>query len=609
MSRTFKQAIITLFFLGQLAAVWALNRSSATTEEDSAAATTEDGAAEALRKHGFYLRECAKQCGIDFMHESPRELDTKLSHILPIIASMGASVTVVDFDRDGWLDLYVVSSREGGKNRLYRNNGDGTFTDVAEKMGVADLNKPGTGVCQGAVWGDFDNDGYEDLLVYKWGKPELFRNKQGKGFERVTEKAGLPEWVNANSAIWLDYNRDGKLDLFIAGYWPDNVDLWHLKTTGMMPESFEYAKNGGRKYLLRNRGDGTFEDVTEKVGITSTRWTLGLQAADLCGSGYPDIVMANDYGVSEYLCNRKGERFEEVGRQTGIGVKPKSGMNVSLGDVFNDGTLSIYVSNISEPGNLVQGNNLWVPQPHAKGDPPRYLNNAQDLKVERGGWSWGAQFGDLNNDGWLDLYLTNGYISANREQSYWYHYGIIAGGLKNIIGDAALWPAIKDRSLSGYQKKCVWKHDRGRFTDVAGAVGVTDRYDGRSVALGDLFNRGALDVIVANQNGPLLLYKNTVAKGRDWVQFRLQGTASNRSAIGALVRVFWTRKDEDRSLEQVQVVSGGNGYAAQNMRRLHFGLGESAKIEKVVIQWPSGQAQTILAPKPNVLHTIEEPAR
>jgi hypothetical protein len=602
MSRKVKQAIIALFFLGQVAAVWAINHAQR-AEEDR-------GAEAALKRYGFHLRECSRECGIDFKHESPKLLDRKLKHIQPIIASMGASVTVVDFDGDGLLDLYVVTGREGGKNCLYRNNGDGTFTDVAGKMGVADLNEPGTGVCQGAVWGDFDNDGYEDLFVYKWGKPELFRNVGGKRFERVTKTAGLPEWVNANSAIWLDFDRDGHLDLFIAGYWSDDVRLGKLDSTRMMPESFEFANNGGRKYLLRNRGDGTFEDVTEKMGIMSTRWTLALQAADLCGSGYPDIVLANDYGVSEFLCNKGGKRFEEIGRQTGIGVKPKSGMNVSLGDFLNTGEMAIYISNISAPGTLVQGNNLWVPQqPHKKGDPPRYINAATDLKVALGGWSWGAQFGDLNNDGWLDLYLTNGYISANPKESYWFHYGIIAGGNKEIIGDALLWPAIKNRSLSGYEQKCLWWNRRGEFIDIAPAAGVKDHFDGRAVVMVDLFNRGVLDVVVANQNGPLLLYKNSVAPGRDWIQFQLTGSKSNRSAIGAQVRVFWTMKGADRTMEQVQVVSGGNGYASQNMRRLHFGLGEDAKIEKVAIQWPSGQTQTLSAPKLNFLNPIVEPAK
>ena len=594
-----KRLLITLFFAGQIFAVWALNRDDRPK--------TDLGQDEALKRYGFHLRECAKECGINFVHNGPSELDAKLSHIQPIIASMGASVSVVDFNKDGWLDLYVVTSNEGGKNRLYRNNGDGTFSDVAEAMGIADLNRPGTGVCQGAVWGDFDNDGFEDLLVYKWGKPELFRNVAGKKFERVTD-SGLPKWINANSALWIDYDCDGHLDLFIAGYWPDDVDLWNLSSSKMMPESFEYAKNGGRKYLLRNLGNGKFEDVTQKLGISSRRWTLGLAAADLCGTGYPDIIMANDYGVSEFLCNKKGERFEEIGEFTRIGQTPKSGMNATLGDIFNRGQMAIYISNITEPGNLVQGNNLWVPEARKSDQLPKYMNQAGNLKVERGGWSWGAQFGDLNNDGRLDLYLTNGYISADKRESYWYDYGVIAGGNKFIIGDAKNWVAIKDRSLSGYQTKCLWWNKGGEFVDIARAVGVTDTYDGRAVVLADLFNRGVLDVVVANQNGPLLLYKNTVAPGRDWVQVELEGKKSNKSAIGAMVRVFWTMDGEDRVQEQVQVISGGNGYASQNMRRLHFGLGTNAKIDKIVIEWPSGsaQSQTVNAPQKNMLHKIQE---
>ena len=206
----------------------------------------------------------SRSAGIDFVHQAPK-LDPKLDHIMPQIASMGASVAVADFDRDGWQDFYTTDSGEGSRNRLYRNLGDGTFRDVAGSLGVADVNRPGTGVSMGSLWGDYDNDGYEDLFVYKWGRPELFHNDAGRAFTRVTDKAGLPPWVNAGCATWLDYDRDGRLDLFLAGYWDERLDLWHLKTTKMMPESFEYAQNGGRKYLFRNKGDGTFEDVTAAV--------------------------------------------------------------------------------------------------------------------------------------------------------------------------------------------------------------------------------------------------------------------------------------------------------------------------------------------------------
>ncbi len=307
----------------------------------------------------------------------------------------------------------------------------------------------------------------------------------------------------------------------------DDINLWSLETTKIMPESFEYATNGGRKYLLHNRGDGTFEDKAETLGITSRRWTLAVIAGDFLGTGYPDLFLSNDYGVSELFANREGKGFTDQAQATGVGRTPKSGMNAAIGDVFNDGRLAIYKTNISEAGVLVQGNDLWVP----KGKGIEYENLASSMGIDYGGWSWGAQFGDLNNDGAQDLYLVNGYVSAGERSSYWYDFAVIAVGHSQIIGDAANWPAMKGRSLSGYQRKRLWLNDGlGRFTDVAQVVGARDAYDGRAVALADLGNRGALDVIVANQRGPLLIYKNAVAPGRHWIQFELEGVRSNRGA-------------------------------------------------------------------------------
>ena len=595
-----KQALAFVVLGGMMASVLVLR------DQGNPPAAQRVDSSEALKKYDFYLQEVSKDCGINFVHESTKNLDEKLQHILPIVAGMSAGVSVVDFDRDGWPDLFVVNSREGSQCHLYHNNHDGTFTDVAEKMGLADLNRAGTGICTGAVWGDYDNDGYEDVLIYKWGKPELFHNDKGKGFTRVTESAGdLPKWVNANSAIWVDFDCDGKLDLFIAGYWPSDLDLWHLPSSKVMPESFEYAKNGGRKYLLRNKGDGTFEDVTKEAGITSTRWTLATAAANLTGNRYPDLFLSNDYGVSELYANRDGKHFEEIGGPCRVGDTPKSGMCTAFGDIYNQGRFCIYVTNITEPGKLVQHNNLWVPGTEQMGEPTGYTNKADSIQVGSGGWSWGAQFGDLNNDGWLDLYLVNGYISADPKKDYWYDYSKIAGGHSIIISDAKNWPAIKDQSLSGFQQKCVWinrNREFVKFIDVAQAVGVTDQYDGRSVALVDLSNRGVLDVVVANQNGPLLIYKNTVKPDNQWVQFDLEGTASNRSAIGAEVELQWDGR------KQIQVVSGGCGYASQNMRRLHFGLGPNPEVVQAVIRWPSGKTQYIKAPAVRTVHHIKEPS-
>ena len=559
------------------------------------------GASAALSRYGFHFEEVAKTSGINFTHQAPT-LDHRLDHIMPQVASMGAAVSVVDFNRDGWADLYVTNSGEGSKNALFKNNHDGTFTDVAEQLGISDLNQAGTGVSMGSVWGDYDNDGYEDLFVYKWGKPELFHNDAGQKFTRVTEKAGLPSWVNANTAVWFDYDGDGKLDLFLGGYYAEDVDLWHLKNTRMMPESFEYAKNGGRKYLFHNLGDGTFEEVSQKLGIDSRRWALAATVADLRGDGHPDLFIANDYGISELYFN-DGKQFHEVGKQTGVGFSPKSGMSASVGDILNQGRYSIYVSNISEEGILIQGNNLWMPRDGTSGDAVQYDNLARAMDVEIGGWSFGAQFGDLNNDGTLDLYLVNGYVSLDRNQNYWYDFSKIAGGNSTIISDAAQWPAMDGRSLSGYQQKRVWLNDgAGKFVNVAQAVGASDVFDGRSVALVDLWNRGVLDVVVANQRGPVLVYKNNVTPENKWIDFELEGSASNRSAIGAEVRLFWDGR------EQVQQVSGGSGFCAQNQRRLHFGVGKNPHIEKAEIRWPSGKIETIEKPVVGQVYKIKESA-
>jgi len=548
---------------------------------------------------GFVLRDETATAGITFVHHRPT-FDPKLANVEPHVAALGASVSVADFDGDGWPDLYFTNSRFGEPNALYRNRGDGTFEDVAASAGLADLNRAGDGVSMGAVWGDFDNDGREDVLVYRYGYLALFRNVDGARpgstrFQDVTAQAGLRRWVNSNGAIWVDYDRDGLLDLYVTAYFRD-VDLWHLATTKIMHNSFEFATNGGKNLLFHNLGGGKFEDVTDKTGVGSTRWTLAAAAADFNGDGWPDIYLANDYGPEELYLNDHGQRFTLT--TAGLESESKSGMAVALGDAFNRGRLDAFVTNISERGYLFQNNNLRLNEMSEAG---RFRNIAEG-EIADAGWAWGAQFGDLNNDGANELFVANGFISADRQKTYWYSMSKIAGANGHFFEDAATWPAFGNASLSGYERSRVYLN-RGvaGWIDVANRVGVTDVYDGRAVALADLSNRGAVDVIVANQNQPAVLYRDYPDSSNHWIAFRLVGTRSNRSAIGAEVVL------ESGDLRQRRIVDGGSGFASQNDRRLHFGLGSREWVDRIIIQWPSGAKQVLTRPSIDRILTVIEP--
>lgn len=545
---------------------------------------------------GFALHDVAHQVGIDFVHHRPT-LDPKLDNIAPLIAGMGAGVSVVDVNNDGWPDLYFTDSRFGAPNALYLNRGDGTFSDVARQAGIADVNRPGEGVSMGAVWGDFDNDGLEDLLIYKWGYLQLFKNLGNLHFQDVTEAAGLRQWMNSNGAIWFDYDRDGLLDLYVTGYFRSDIDLWHVKTTRIMENSFEFAQNGGKNRLFHNMGGGRFEDVTDKMGVGSTRWTLAAAAADFTGDGWPDLFLANDYGPEELYVNQGGKGF--VLQRAGLESDSKSGMSASLGDVLNRGRMDVFVTNISERGYLFQGNNLRL---NFLSELGRFEQGATAGPIVDAGWAWGAQLGDLDNDGRNELFITNGYVSGNRNRNYWYGFSKVAGANGNLFEDVKNWPPIGTASLSGYEVSRVLANrgDSG-WTDVAARVGVTDEYDGRAVAFADLFNQGVLDVVVANQNQPALVYKNSVLPGRHWITFRLVGTRSNRSGIGAEVTL------QAGDLRQLQVVTGGVGFASENDRRLHFGLGATTQVDSVVIRWPSGTRQVLDHPGIDQVLVVREP--
>src|SRR5216110_2166172 len=450
----------------------------------------------------IHLNDVAHASGIDFVHQSPT-LDRKVAHIAAHIAALGACVSVADVNHDGCTDLYFTSSRFGAANALYINQKDGTFRDAATEAGIGTLNRAGEGVSMGAVWGDYDNDGFEDLLVYKWGYPQLLHNLGDGRFADVTAQSGLRRWMNSNGAVWFDFDRDGLLDLYITGYFRSDIDFWHLRTTRIMQESWEFASNGGKNLLFKNLGNGRFADVTDSMGVGSTRWTLAAAAGDFNDDGWPDLYLANDYGPEQLFLNREGKRFELA--RAGLEDDSKSGMAVAVGDVYNRGQHDVFVTNISEKGFLFQGNNLRLNFLTELGR----FDEVATGPVADAGWAWGAQFGDLNNDGLLDLVVANGFISADSTRDYWYGMSKIAGAQGNIFEDAKNWPAIGTASLSGYERsRVLLNRGQAGFVDVAREAGVTDLLDGRAVAMADLFTNGLLDVVVANEKGRALVYKN-----------------------------------------------------------------------------------------------------
>ena len=519
--QTAARLVLAVVFAGLLATPYLMRRFG-----PRAAPAAPAAGVDARAQYGFRLTESAKAAGLDFVHEAPT-LDAKLAHIMPQVASMGAAVSVGDFDADGHPDLYVTNSREGSREPAVRNRGDGTFEDVAERLDVADLNQSRDRRVDGLGVGRLRQRRLRRPAALSLGpRRSCFTTTAARGFTRVTDAANLPRWANINTAVWLDYDRDGLIDIFMGGYYPETVNLWKLADTKMMPESFEYANNGGRKYLYRNLGGGRFEEVSERVGLVSRRWALAAVAADLRGTRLSRSVHRERLRRLGAVHQRRRtlprsgprerrrlcaeERDERVGRR-----RAESG---SLRDL----RVEHLRRGDSDPGQQPVGADGAQDARSARAALRESSRRA--MGVDLGGWSFGAQFGDLNNDGFLDLYLVNGYVSASREENYWYDYSKVAGGHEVVISDAKNWPAMGTRSLAGYQQKKVWINDgAGRFIDVAPMVGASDRYDGRAVALADLTGRGALDVIVANQRGPLLLYQNDVAPGRDWIAFDLAG--------------------------------------------------------------------------------------
>jgi hypothetical protein len=482
-----------------------------------------------------------------------------------IIETTGSGIGFIDYDNDGLLDLFVLSG-QGGTNRMYHNEGNDKFRDATDALGLRS-----SGWAEGVCAGDYDNDGFTDLFVTYWGQNRLYRNVQGKHFEDVTAAAHLTQnRVRYNSGCsFTDVDRDGHLDLFVANY--VKFDPAVTPKPGANPYCFYRGipVNCGprglpfdRNILYRNNGNGTFSDISETSGVAAPygHYSLSVLTADFNHDGLPDIYVACDQTPSLLYINKGKGKFEEEGVLRGVAFdqngKAMSGMGVDAADYIGDGHASIFRTNFSDEfetlyRNRGDANFDEVTLDAGLGQNTRYVG-------------WGTGFFDFNNDGWKDLLLVNGHVFPEVE------------GLHIDIH-------YKDRAIL-YQNL-----GTGKFRDVSGNAGpaVLEKHSSRGAAFGDLDNDGAVEVAINNQNEAPSLLKQSLNPPGHWIILKLTGARSNRSAIGARVKVV-----ADGRPQYGEVRSGGS-YLSQNDLRLHFGLGTATRIQRIEIAWPSGVRQTL----------------
>ncbi len=486
-----------------------------------------------------------------------------------IIEANGTGVAFVDYNNDGRPDIYLVNSFRlegfaGGAaptNRLYRNDGRGKFTDVTRQAGLDHFGW-GNGVCGG----DFDNDGHEDLYVTYWGPNVLYRNRGDGTFEDATARAGVagPEKEWSTGCTFLDFDRDGHLDLFVVSY--VGFDLERTPLPGQFP--FCIWKNApvycgprglpyGNATLFHNRGDGTFEDVSERAGIRPLQGCYGFTAtaADLNRDGWTDSYAACDSTPSLFFRNNQDGTFSELGTESGVAYNEhgaeQAGMGVSISDYDNDGWLDVLKTNfIGDYPNLYR--NL------GKGIFDDVVLPA-GLAVNPGYVVWGTGFEDLDNDGWRDVFQVTGHVYPE---------------IQHIDpSERYAGPRLVYRNLGD-----------GRFEDVSelAGPGVKEKHASHGAAFGDFDNDGDIDVLIMNMDEPPSLLRNDLESGRRWIKVQLAGARSNRSAIGATVTIHIADKT------QTAAVLSQSSFLSMNDRRLHFGLGEATRVDKITVQWPSG---------------------
>ncbi len=528
----------------------------------------------------------AKQAGLT--HKTVYGDEHKNKYLLE---TTGCGVAWFDFDNDGWLDLFFVNgTRLNGfpkgqepTTHLYKNNRDGTFTDVTKQSGLAK-----TGWGQSVCIGDYDNDGFEDLFVSTYGKNFLFHNNGNGTFTDVSEKAGVAgmktRW-GAGSAF-LDYDHDGKLDLFVANY----IDL-DLKTAptpetgpclykGVMVACGPPGLEGGKNILYHNEGDGKFTDVSEKSGILKTSGTFGLGVitSDFDNDGWTDIYVADDSAPAILYHNNKDGTFTDIATEAGVAYsgdgKPQAGMGVSVGDFDGDGRLDIFKTNFSGDTSTLYRNMGKLTFDDVTFTAGIGLNTR---------WlGWGCGFLDFDNDSWLDILLVNGHVYPEVE---------------------------KLTTEAGYpQRKVLYQNLRnGNFKDITEKIGgaILEPTASRGCAFGDYDNDGDIDVVINPVNDVPVLMRCDAATGNNWVAIKALGVKSNRSGIGARIKLE-IEADDKKLRTLIDEVRSGGSYYSQNDLRVHFGLGKAPKIKSIAVKWPGGIVDTINEIAPNQVIYVKE---
>ena len=518
-----------------------------------------------------------------------------------LMETTGCGAAFFDYDNDGWLDIFLVNgTRFEGQwaagqapvSRLYKNNRDGTFTDVTMKSGIAR-----TGWGSGCCVGDFDNDGCDDLFVTYWGDCSLWKNRGNGTFVDVAVEAGVSTRSksgakrNNTGCAFLDYDKDGYLDLFVANYIefdPKTAPLPEsgpCKYKGILVACGPPGLQGGKNILFRNQGPDKegkirFEDVSEKAGILKTAGTygLGVLACDLDNDGWPDIYVANDSTSSSFYKNNHDGTFTDIGIEAGVAYsadgKPQAGMGVSAGDYDGDGLLDIVKTNFAgDTSSLYRnmGDDFFEDQTlqAGLGRVTRFLG-------------WGVSFIDFNNDGHLDILTANGHVYPE-------------------VGETAL--------ESGYrQRKVAYLNEGGgKFREVSDQLGpgILEQVPARGMAIGDFDNDGDLDVLVNCVNDVPQLLRCDAKTGNHWVKVKVKGTKSNRTGIGA--RVLCRYEVDGKARQQVEEVRSGSSYISQSDLRVHFGLGRATEAQ-IEVRWPSGLKDLVKVSKVDRIITIVEGA-